>query len=81
MYGLLDPFEGSREELASNCKVIREFKETVAPHLIENFELVSLHSAHSMLMRSLLDPQFKCINIMRKAKLERIDGDVHKLRE
>ena len=76
VYGLLDQLEVSREESASDSKVIREFKETVAAHLIKRFELISLDSAHPLLMGSL-----PCQNTMRKAKLavsQKIDGDVHK---
>jgi len=71
VYGLLDQLEVSREESASNSKVIREFKETVAAQLIERFELTSLDAAHPLLMRSLLDPRFKYITMSkcRKVKL------------
>ena len=59
VYGLLDQLEVLREESASNTKVIRRFKETVAVQLIERFELTSLDSAHPLLMGLLLDPRFK----------------------
>ena len=72
VYGLLDHLELPREESSSDSKVIREYKETVATQLIERFELTLLHSAHPMLMGSLLDPRFKHItlsNTKRKVKL------------
>ena len=65
VYGLLDHLELPREESSSDSKVIREFKETVATQLIERFELTSLHSAHPMLMGSLLDPRFKHITLSK----------------
>ena len=65
VYGLLDHLEFPREESSSDSKVIREFKETVATQLIERFELTSLHSAHPMLMGSLLDPRFKHITLSK----------------
>ena len=71
VYGLLDQLEVSREESASDSKVIREFKETVAAQLIERFELTSLDAAHPLLMGSLLDPHFNHITLSkcRKVKL------------
>ena len=72
VYGLFDHHKLPREKSSSNSRVIREFKETVATQLIERFELTLLHSAHPMLIGSLLDPKFKHItlsNTKRKVKL------------
>ena len=65
VYGLFDHHELPREKSSSNSRVIREFKETVATQLIERFELTSLHSAHPMLIGSLLDPKFKHITLSK----------------
>ena len=64
VYGLLDHLE-PKEESTYESKVIRDFKETVTAQIIERFELRSLHSAHPMLMGSLLDPRFKNITLSK----------------
>ena len=75
VYGLLDHLEP--KESMYDSKVIRDFKETVAAQLIERFELRSLHSAHPMLMGSLLDPCFKNITLSKHKK----ESETRKLKE
>ena len=64
LLGLLDKL-GPNEDTASDSKIIKEFKETVASEISQRFELQSLHSAYSLLIGSLLDPRFKNTTLCR----------------
>ena len=64
LYGLLDHLE-PKEDSTSNTKVIRDFKEILAPQIVQRFELHSLYSAHLLLIGSLLDPRFKSITLSK----------------
>ena len=54
LYGLLDHLE-PKEDSTLDSKVIKEFKDTVASQIVERFELQSFHTAHPLLIGSLLE--------------------------
>ena len=58
----LKPKEDSASE-CSDSKIIKNYKETVALQILQRFELRSLHSAHPLLIGSLLDTRFKNITL------------------
>ena len=64
LHGLLDKL-GPNKDTASDSKIIKEFKETVTSEISQRFELQSLHSAHPLLIGSLLDPRFKNTTLCR----------------
>ena len=64
LHRLLDKL-GPNKDAASDSKIIKEFKETVASEISQRFELQSLHSAHPLLIGSLLYPRFKNTTLCR----------------
>ena len=64
LHGLLEKLE-PKEDSASDSKIIKELKETLALQILQRFELRSLHSAHPLLIGSLLDPRFKNITLSK----------------
>jgi len=67
LHGLLEKLK-PKEDSASECsdsKIIKDFKETVTLQIVQRFELQSLHSAHPLLIGSLLDPRFKNITLSK----------------
>ena len=49
----------------SESIIIKQFKETVSSHIIERFELRTLHSAHPMLLMAILDPRFENLTLSK----------------
>ena len=64
LHGLLEKLE-PKEDSSLDSKIIKEFKEAVAIQIVQRFELQSLHSAHPLLIGSLLDPRFKNITLSK----------------
>ena len=69
LHGLLEKLE-PKEDSSSDSKIIKEFKVAVAIQIVQRFELQSLHSAHPLLIGSLLDPRFKNITLSKYNKGE-----------
>ena len=73
---MLDHLE-PKEDFTSNSNVIKDFKETLASQIVQRFELYSLHSAHPLLIGSLLDRHFKSITLSKFKD----EGEIKKLKQ
>ena len=82
LHGLLEKLE-LKEDSASDSKIIKDFKETVALQILQRFELQSLHSAHPLLIGLLLDPRFKNITLSKfnEGEMKALKGDLIELME
>ena len=69
LHGLLEKLEKDFATEGSDSKIIKDFKETVGL-------LQSLHSAHPLLIGSLLDPRFKSITLSKFN-----EGDIKALKD
>ena len=82
LHGLLEKLK-LKENSASDSKIIKDFKETVGLQILQRFELRSLHSAHPLLIESLLDPRFKNITLSKfnEGEIKALKGGLIELME
>ena len=76
LHGLPEKLEKDSVTEGSDSKIIKDFKETVGLQISQRFELQSLHSAHPLLIGSLLDPRFKSITLSKFN-----EGDIKALKD